>query len=99
MVTPSRASRVSWSLKADHEGKYLIQIEAASPAAGSVLQVQGVGKLAYSVPQTGGYQDYKTTKVGEVVLPKDTKVTLTLRPVADGWQAVNVRKVELVPQP
>ena len=90
---------VSWSLKTSHEGKYEVRIEAATPTAGSVLQVQSVGKLAYSVPQTAGYQDYRTTKVGEIALPKDVKVTLTLRPVADGWRPVNVRKVELLPQP
>jgi alpha-L-fucosidase len=90
---------VSWSLKTSHEGRYEVSIDASSPTAGSVLQVHSVGKLAYSVPQTAGYLDYRTTKVGEITLPKDAKVTLTLRPVADGWKPVNVRKVELLPQP
>lgn len=90
---------VSWKVKADHEGKYLVRIDAAAPAEGSVLQIQGVGKLAYSVPCTGSYDTFKTTKVGEVSLQKDVEFELSLRPVADGWKAVNIRKVELVPQP
>jgi hypothetical protein len=63
-----------------------------------VLLIQGVGKLAYSVPKTDGYQSFQSTKVGEVALEKGAKITLTLRPVVDGWNPVNVRKVELVPQ-
>jgi alpha-L-fucosidase len=90
---------VSWQICAYSDGKYLVQVEAAAPAEGSVLLIQGVGKLAYPVPQTANYNTFQATKVGEVTLTKGTKVTLTLRPVVDGWQPVNVRKVELIPQP
>jgi len=90
---------VSWKVRTDHEGKYLVRIEAAALAEGSVLQIQGAGKLAYSVPCTGSYDSFKTTKVGEVSLQKDAEFELSLKPVADGWKPVNVRKVELVPQP
>lgn len=90
---------VSWTLCAASDGKYQIQIEASAPEAGSVLQILGIGKLAYSVPKTDGFANFQSTKVGEISLTKDTKVTLTLRPVVDGWHPVNVRKVELVPQP
>jgi alpha-L-fucosidase len=90
---------VSWNLRAENDGKYQVVIEAATPAEGSVLLIQGVGKLAYSVPKTDGYQSFQSTKVGEVALEKGAKITLTLRPVVDGWNPVNVRKVELVPQP
>ena len=90
---------VSWDLRPDHDGKFLIQVEAGTPSEGSVLLIQGIGKLAYSVPKTTGYDSFETTKVGEITLTKGSKVTLTLRPVVDGWGAVNVRKVELLPQP
>lgn len=90
---------VSWDLRAAKDGKYQIQVEAAAPAEGAVLQIQDVGKLAYSVPKTGGYSTYQVTRVGEVTLPKDVVTRLTLRPVVDGWHPVNVRKVELIPVP
>ncbi len=90
---------VSWTLRAAHDGKYVLQIEAAAPTPGSVLQVQGPGKLACSIPKTDNFETYQSTKIGEVSLSKGTMVTLTLRPVVDGWKAVNVRKVELIPQP
>ena len=90
---------ISWDLLAEHDGKYLIQIDAAVPDEGAVLLIQGVGKLACPVPKTADYSTFQSTKVGEVSLSKGTKTTLTLRPVADGWHPVNVRKVELLPQP
>ena len=96
-VNPKDA--ISWDLQAEHDGKYLIQIDAAAPDEGSVLLIQGVGKLACQVPRTADYNTFQSTKVGEVSLPKGAKITLTLRPVADGWRPVNVRKVELLPQP
>ena len=90
---------VSWKLRAESDGKYLVQVEAAVPTEGSVLLIQGVGKLAYPVPKTAGYGQFQWTKVGEVTLTKGTTLVLTLRPVADGWHPVNVRTVELIPQP
>lgn len=90
---------VSWVLCADHDGKYVVQIEAASPTAGSVILVQGLGKLACSIPKTNGNSSFQSAKVGEVALKKGQQVTLTLRPVAEGWHPVSVRKVELTPQP
>jgi hypothetical protein len=90
---------VSWQICANNDGKYLVQIEASAANAGSVLLIQGVGKLAYAVPNTTNFTTFLTTKVGEITLTKGAKVTLTLRPVADAWQPVNVRKVELIPQP
>jgi alpha-L-fucosidase len=90
---------VSWTLRADHDGKYLVQIEASSPSAGAVLLVQGLGKLAYSIPKTDNLDSFQSAKVGEVVLKKGNTFTLTLRPVPEGWNLVNVRKVELTPQP
>ena len=90
---------VSWKMRVDKAGTYVVQVDAAAPGAGAVLLVQGVGKLAYAVPQTAAADAFRVTKVGEVVLAKGAQITLTLRPVVDGWQPVKVRKVELLPKP
>ena len=90
---------VSWKIRAPRVGTFAVRIEAAAPAAGVVLEVDGAGKLACPLPATGSYQEYRTTEAGGMTLSPDEPVTLTLKPVAEGWGAVNVRKVELVPQP
>ena len=89
---------VSWDLCADRDGKFSVTIETAAPAAGSVLKVQGVGNLAYSVPKTADYLTYQTGRVGTINLTKGVKVSLTLRPVAEGWNPVNCRKLLLIPE-
>lgn len=90
---------VSWNLQVPADGRYQLVIDAAAPSEGAVLMVKGVGKLAYAVPKTGDFNAFQSTKVGETALTKDSTITLTLHPVADGWNPVNVRKVELIPQP
>lgn len=89
----------SWTFRPGHEGKYLLRIEASTPNQGAVLMVQGPGKLAYAVPQTGNYGTYQSTDVGELTLTKGQPVSVSLVPVPDAWQPVNIRKVELIPQP
>jgi alpha-L-fucosidase len=93
------ADTVSWDLQADRDGKFAISIVAASLTAGSVIKLTGLGDLACPVPKTGDYTNYKTVKVGVVTLTKGAKATLLLQPVAEGWHPVNIRKVELVPEP
>ncbi|KAB2638288.1 MAG: hypothetical protein DVB25_08160 [Verrucomicrobia bacterium] len=90
---------VSWNLCAERDGKFSVHIETAAPSAGAVLKIQGLGNLAYSVPKTADFLTYQTGRVGDITLTKGTKVTLTLRPVAEGWSPINCRKVMLVPEP
>ena len=89
----------TWQLRAAKDGKYSLHIESASTSSSPVLMIQDVADLSFSVPKTANHGTYQLTKVGEVTLTKDKVTTLTLRPKVEGWQPVNVRKVELVPVP
>lgn len=93
------ADTVSWKLRVPSDGRYLVRIETAADADGSVLIVRCAGKLALSVPNSGGLQSFKISRVGEVTLHANKDITLTLKPVVDGWHPIHVRKVELVPLP
>lgn len=90
---------VSWDLRAAKDGKYSVQIEASDTSGSSVLMIQDVGNLSFSLPKTANHQTYQLSKVGEVTLKKNVVSTLTLRPAVNGWQPVNVRKIELAPLP
>ena len=90
---------VSWDFQADRDGKFAVHLEAASPGGGSVIKLTGVGDLACSAPKTADYETYQTIKVGTVTLTKGKPVTLRLQPVVEGWKPVNVRKLELTPEP
>ncbi|MCP5542914.1 MAG: alpha-L-fucosidase [Akkermansiaceae bacterium] len=88
---------VAWTMKVKTPGKHLVRIITAAPTDGSVLRIEGAGKLAFPVPNTGGFRNYKESDVGELELPAG-KQELRLHAVADGWKPVNVRSVELIPQ-
>jgi len=88
-----------WKIRVEKAGRYLVRIESSAEAGGAVLIVKCAGKLALRVPNSGSMQSYKTSRVGELTLAADNGITLTLKPVVDGWQPVHVRKVELIPLP
>ncbi|HSP43433.1 MAG TPA: hypothetical protein VLO11_11225 [Luteolibacter sp.] len=93
------ADTASWKMRVPTDGRYLVRIETAAEAAGAVLLIKCNGKLALSVPASGSAEIYKTSRVGEVTLAAKQDITLTLKPVVDGWQPIHVRKVELIPLP
>lgn len=88
-----------WKIHVETAGRYLVRIETSAEADGAVLILKCAGKLALRVPNSGGMRTYKTSRVGEVALAANNGITLTLKPVVDGWQPLQVRKVELVPLP
>ena len=93
------ADTASWKMRVPSDGRYLVCIETSAESAGAVLIVKCNGKLALSVPASGGAGVYKVSRVGEVTLAANQDITLTLMPVVDGWQPIHVRKVELIPLP
>ncbi len=93
------ADTASWKMRVPNDGRYLVRIETSAESAGAVLLVKCNGKLALSVPASGGTGVYKISRVGEVTLSANQDIMLTLEPVLDGWQPIHVRKVELIPLP
>jgi len=49
-----------------------------------------------NVPKTGDYTKFQKTEVGTLDIPVGT-ARLVVRPVKEGWQAVNLRSVVLKP--
>ena len=81
-----------------NDGKYLVQIEAAAPCRGfGAADPRHRKTRLFRFRKPKVTNAFQSTKVGEVYLSKGAKITLTLRPVVDGWHPVNVRKVELIP--
>ncbi len=90
---------VEWLVESPTSGKYTVEIETAAPYPGSVIRLQGAGKLAFPVPKTTSYHDYTLSKMGEIHLNQQTPTRLRLIPVIDAWNPVNVRKILLTPAP
>jgi len=91
------ADSVSWSFKVDRPGKFKLSAEIAAEAAGKFEITIGDQTVAGTAPATKDYTKFKRANLsGTVDLPVGM-VTLTVRPVAAGWQPMNLRSVQLAP--
>lgn len=88
---------VSWSFKVSKPGRFDVTATVATPAASSRFEiVVGDQKLPAEVASTGSYQTFKTVKLGTLDLKRGS-TELSVKPVRDGWQAINLRSIVLTP--
>ncbi|HSV74294.1 MAG TPA: alpha-L-fucosidase [Chthonomonadales bacterium] len=92
------ADWVSWRLVVRRAGRYRVEAVLAGPG-GSLLDISfGGRRVRATSPSTGDYGRFETVLAGEVDLTAGT-VSVEVRPVAAGWQPVNLRAIRLVPVP
>jgi alpha-L-fucosidase len=97
-----------WDFKITKPGKFTVTAEIAGPDE-SNLQVNVGSKtsdansvsaasalLSTTVSKTGDYAKFETVKLGEIEIPAG-KADLTVKPVSEGWHAINLRSVTLTP--
>jgi alpha-L-fucosidase len=86
-----------WQFKLKQPGKYEIDAVIAAPASGS-FEISAAGKTwRAAAPTTANYIDFKPVKLGTLEVASAGDTTLCVRPVADGWQPMNLKLVRLVP--
>lgn len=89
---------VEWKFKLLRPGSFDATAMIASPADGVRLRVEAGGReVTVAVPQTGSYGKYRRVKIGHITLSKAGLVSLSLRPVVEGWHAINLRSITLKP--
>ena len=88
---------LSWPFKLEKGGRFEVLATVATSARSSKFELAvGEQKLTAQVETTGDYETFKTVKLGEVRLEKGS-YELTVKPVRDQWQAINLRSVVLKP--
>ena len=87
----------NWTFKMDRPGKFSVTAEIAAEASGNFEVIVGGQKLSGTAPATKDYTKFKRANlIGALDLAAGS-VTLTVKPVAEGWQPMNLRSVRLVP--
>jgi alpha-L-fucosidase len=87
----------SWTFKVDRPGKFTVSADIAAEGSGKYVVIVGDQKLAGTAPATMDYVKFQqTTLDGTLDLAAGT-VTLTVQPIADGWQPMNLRSLTLQP--
>jgi alpha-L-fucosidase len=88
---------LSWRFKLSKPGRFDVTASIATPAESSKFELAvGDQKLIAEVAGTGSYQTFTTVKLGAIELKQSTD-ELTIKPVRDQWQAINLRSITLKP--
>jgi alpha-L-fucosidase len=92
------ADSVNWTFKVDRPGKFKVNTDIAAEAAGKFeVMVEGQ-HLRGTAPVTKDFAKFKrSTLAGELAIPDAGNITLTVKPVVDGWHPMNLRSVTLEP--
>jgi len=88
---------VSWTFKVTKPGGFEVILEVATTGESSLTVTVGKQKLKVRVPNTGGYDSFRTLRAGKLTLRKAGMYTLVVRPNRRGWSPVNLRSVTLKP--
>jgi len=88
----------SWTFKVSQPGTFKLVADIAALASGKFEVLASGQTLSGTAPTTGDYSNFKLTDLdGELDLANPGSVTLTVKPVADGWQPMNLRSLTLRP--
>jgi alpha-L-fucosidase len=89
------ADTASWTFKVDRPGQFKATADIAALEAAKFEIVVGAQTLSGTSPATKDYAKFKRTDLtGTLDLPTG-KVTLIVTPIAEGWQAMNLRSLSL----
>jgi alpha-L-fucosidase len=88
-----------WEFKLRRPGKFSVSATLAAPASGA-FELSAAGQtLRCTAPSTGSYFAFQTIQLGQLDIPLAGKILLTVRPIKDGWQPMNLRAIRLEPLP
>ena len=91
------ADTAQWTFKLNQAGKFNLTAEIASLGSGQFELTVDSQKLTGAAPDTKDYTKFKTIPLaGTLELPAGIH-TLTLKPVATGWEPLNLRHLQLTP--
>jgi alpha-L-fucosidase len=91
------ADTAGWIFKVDRPGKFKVSAEIAAEAAGKFEIIVGDQKIDGTAPATQDYTKFKRVNLTGTLELAAGSVTLAVKPVAEGWQPMNLRSVLLMP--
>ena len=90
------ADTASWNFKVDRPGKFKVVAEIASEGQGKFAVSVGEQKVEGTAPKTGDFTKFRRTTVTNILEITSTgSHTLTVKPVSEGWQPMNLKSVML----
>ena len=91
------ADTAGWTFKVNRPGKFKVSADIAAESSGNFELIVGGQKISGAAPVTQDYTKFQRVNLdGTLDLPAGS-VTLIVKPVAAGWQPMNLRSVLLTP--
>jgi alpha-L-fucosidase len=88
----------SWPLVIQRPGRFNVSVRISSLGQGKFEVFLGQKKLTGTAPKTGSYETFQTVLLdGELEITAPGNELLTIKPVAEGWEPLNLESVELKP--
>jgi alpha-L-fucosidase len=87
----------SWTFKMNRPGKFKVVTDIAAEGSGKYEISVGSQKISGTAPNTGSYTKFETTTLSGVLELPPGAVAVTVKPVPDGWQPMNLRSLTLQP--
>ncbi len=88
----------SWSFIVDRPGRFQVAAEIASLGTGKFEIVTGDQKISGTAPNTGDYTKFRSINLpGVLEISAPGKISISVKPVAEGWQPINLKLLTLKP--
>jgi alpha-L-fucosidase len=88
----------SWTFTLTRPGKFQVLADIAAQGSGRFEIQVADQQLSGTAPNTGDYTRFQRTDLsGELELAKPGNYKLTIRPIAEGWQPMNLKVLFLKP--
>jgi alpha-L-fucosidase len=91
------ADWVEWRFKVRAAGRFEVTAQIAALGKGSFRLAAGSSTLSGEAPVTGSFGRFETVRLGVVEIPSAGLATLSVKPVPEGWQPMNLKVVHLRP--
>jgi alpha-L-fucosidase len=90
---------VEWPFAVRQAGRFTVTAEVAAVRESAFEVIIGTHRLRATAPATGDYARFQAIELGEVEIAAPGQTTLSIKPLAAGWQPMNLRWVRLRPVP
>ncbi len=88
---------ISWPVKLQKPGQFKVSATVAAQDSTTFDLSLDDQHLQTAVQSTGSYTSFTTVDVGTLQIPAAGQVTISVHPVKEGWQPLNLKSIELRP--
>jgi alpha-L-fucosidase len=91
------ADWAEWKFEVTKPGGFTVVAEMAALASGKFTVTVGDRSLQSAAPVTGDYRKFQQVTLGRIEIPSAGKTSLAVKPIAAGWQPMNLKSLVLKP--